>query len=277
MGLEWRGRSCALPSFNNLQYTSIFQHSKKPSFLHSLTIHKPPQWSPPEIKPRTLPTAKRLKLLHCSFHAQTHNKQVTDSTAPQIDEGAGAIASDFLAAESTREGGKFGDNRNSEPQGVAGANSTFANTNTSGATQLDPAPDAEARSPDSGPYPSSLGGQAKDLAVENTSGSSDTALGGTSSDCVAPSYINSQFLDGGRPKGKNLTEGGFDSDDRKNASFTSEIGSKDDPGRLAEEKFVRENADAADAAGMPRLQGGSGGSGGSSDNTYGVLDGETSP
>ena len=95
-------------------------------------------------------------------------------------------------------------------------------------------------------------------------------MGGTSSAGVAPSYVNSQFLDGGRPKGKNLTEGGFESDDGKNASFNSEIGSKDDPGRLAEEKFVRENADTADTGGMPRLQGGS------EDNTYGVLGGETS-
>jgi hypothetical protein len=87
---------------------------------------------------------------------------------------------------------------------------------------------------------------------------------------VAPNYVASQFVDGGLPKGKNLTEGGFTDSDGKNASFTSEIGSKDDPGRLAEEKFLRQNADAADDAGMPRQQGATG------DNSFDALGSETS-
>lgn len=77
-------------------------------------------------------------------------------------------------------------------------------------------------------------------------------------------------MDGGLPKGKNLTEGGFESEDGTNASFTSEIGSKNDPGRLAEEKFQRGNADAANVAGMPRQQGGTG------DNSFDALGEETS-
>ena len=152
---------------------------------------------------------------------------------------------------------------------MSGSNSTFANTNTSGATRLDPAPDKEARSSDSGSYPRSLGGQAKNLAVEDTSNSSDTRLGGTSSAGVAPSYVNSQ-ADGGLPKGKNLSEGGFESNDDKNASFTTDIGGKDDPGRLAEEKFQRQNANATDIAGVPGQQNVPG------DNTYDVLGDETS-
>jgi len=200
----------------------------------------------------------------------THGTKVTDSNAPSTDEGAGAIASDSLAAESTREGGKFSENRNGEPQGVSGANSTFANTNTSGATTLEPAADAEARSSGAGSYPGSLGGQAKDLAVENTSGSSDTGLGGTSSAGVAPTYVNSQYVDAAGPKGKNLTEGGFESNDSKNASFNGDIGGKNDPGRLAEEKFQRSNADAAGDAAMPRQQGDVG------DNAYESLGGDTS-
>lgn len=111
-----------------------------------------------------------------------------------------------------------------------------------------------------------MGGQAKELAVENTS---NNANRGASSAGVAPNYVVSQYVNGGLPKGKNLTEGGFTDDDGKNASFTSEIGSKDDPGRLAEEKFQRENADVAENAGMPRQQGVTG------DNSFDTL-GDTS-
>ena len=85
----------------------------------------------------------------------------------------------------------------------------------------------------------------------------------------APSYVNSQYVDGGGPKGSNLT-GGFDSHDAKNASFNNEIGTKMDPGRLAEQKMTRENADAAGDAAMPRQKGVSG------DNTFDALEGDTS-
>ncbi|KAL8906104.1 MAG: hypothetical protein Q9207_002236 [Kuettlingeria erythrocarpa] len=60
-------------------------------------------------------------------------------------ESAGPVASDSLAAESTRAGGAFASNRNAAPQSVSGSASTFANTDTSGATTLDPAPDAAER------------------------------------------------------------------------------------------------------------------------------------
>jgi hypothetical protein len=190
--------------------------------------------------------------------------QVTDPRAPEIQEGAGAVASDSLAAESTREGGGFSSNKNSEPLGVSGANSTFANTNTSGATTLSPAINSEARDIDSGTYPDALGGQSKDTTVE------DTTRGSSGNAGVAPTYVNSQFVDESGPKGKNLTEGGFTDSDGKNASFNGQIGRKNDPGRLAEEKFVRDNANASESAGMP-LQGGDTGY-----NSFDALGGETS-
>jgi hypothetical protein len=207
-------------------------------------------------------------------------QQVNDPNAQVTQEGAGAVASDSLAAESTRAGGGFSENRNSEPQGVKGSNSTFANENTSGATRLDPASDAEARrsredakeertlGSRATSYPSAAGGQSKGLAVENTEGSYET--GGASSDAgTAPSYVNSQFRDQAGPHGKNLTEGGFESDDSKNASFNQEIGTKNDPGRLAEEKMQRQNADAGGDGVMPRSQGETG------DNEYAALGGDT--
>jgi len=194
-------------------------------------------------------------------------------------EGAGPVASDSLAADSTRSGGDFSSNRNAEPQGVSGSNSTFANTNISGATRLDAASNAEARMAQedwaeekklgggSDSYPSGLGGQAKGLAVENTQGSYST--GGASSNArTAPSYVNSQYVDAGGPKGKNLTEG--IGGDPKNASFNQDIGGENDPGRLAELKMQRANADAAGDAGYPRQKGTTG------DNTYDTLGGDTS-
>jgi len=209
------------------------------------------------------------------------SQQVKDPNAQVIQEGAGAVASDSLAAESTRAGGGFSENRNSEPQGVKGSNSTFANENTSGATRLDPASDAEARlakedakeehklGSGATSYPSAAGGQSKGLAVENTEGSYET--GGASSNAgTAPSYVNSQFIkDQAGPHGKNLTEGGFESDDSKNASFNQEIGTENDPGRLAEEKMQRTNADAGGDAAMPRQRGVTG------DNEYSALGGDT--
>lgn len=206
--------------------------------------------------------------------------QVTDLNAPAIREGAGPVASDSLAAESTREGGGFSGNRNSEPQDVKGANSTFANANTSGASRLDPASDAEARlakedweeerklGAASTSYPTAAGGQSKGLAVENTEGSYETG-GRSNAARTAPSYVNAQFKNQSGPHGKNVTEGGFESNDSKNASFNHEIGTKNDPGRLAEEKMSRANADAAGASAMPRQQGTTG------DNDYDALGGDT--
>lgn len=47
-----------------------------------------------------------------------------------------------------------------------------------------------------------------------------------------------------KPKGTNITEGGFDDDNPDhNASFTAEIGTENDPGRLAEATFRQRGAD----------------------------------
>lgn len=72
---------------------------------------------------------------------------------------------------------------------------------------------------------------------------------------VAPSYVTNvtaQPTQSGKPKGKNLTEGGFDDTDNSaanNASFTAEIGSENDPGRAAEHGFQRTNAAVAGGGG----------------------------
>ncbi|KAI9845153.1 MAG: hypothetical protein M1837_005038 [Sclerophora amabilis] len=201
------------------------------------------------------------------------------------EEGPGAITSDSLAADSSRAGGAFSANRNAEPQGVSSKSTTSNNTDTSGATTLPPAADAATRQEASDQqasdgvkgaaglkYAEAAGGQgdfsgqhsaeygyaggptsAKQSQGQSTSGGGGNAQGGP-----APSYVHADQLGQPRdakPKGKNLTEGGFSSDD-PNASFNSEIGSKDDPSRLAEANFQRREAESGpDAGGGPRQKG----------------------
>jgi hypothetical protein len=271
-------------------------------------------------------------------------------------ERAGPVAADSLAAESTRQGGGFSENRGAEPLGVKGSSSTFANTDTSGATILAPARDAKERDDNTtqnevpgnlkGPgglkFPEAVGGQGDFPGVHNsenyfggsteakreqtsrsdepvyqtkysesqlsgkqvsegteqashsdhpkdetrkagtdqTSGSdeiNETGKPGTeqasgsddladnreetgtepapgSDDSVdktretgsalsrdpAPGYtthVASSSALGGKPKGKNLTEGGFDDDASRNASFNPDIKSEEDPGREAIKHF----------------------------------------
>jgi len=72
----------------------------------------------------------------------------------------------------------------------------------------------------------------------------------------------------GKSRGKDLTEGGFGGDDG-DASFNSNIGLKNDPGRLADLKYERANADAAGSAAMPKQRGVTG------DNEYNALRSDT--
>jgi hypothetical protein len=226
-------------------------------------------------------------------------------------ERAGPVAADSLAAESTRQGGGFSENRGAEPLGVKGSSSTFANTDTSGATTLAPARDASERDanttekeiPDDlkGPggrkYPEAVGGQAdfpgihdaekhsggstqakqelashsdepvyQKKAAESTasgnhgsgeskqaSGSNDPGRQTTDTESAPPrepapgyaAYVASSSALGGKPKGKNITEGGFDDDSTKNASFDGDIKDEDDPGREAAKHFQGEMQSAS--------------------------------
>lgn len=84
---------------------------------------------------------------------------------------------------------------------------------------------------------------------------------------TAPNYITPVISHGGKPKGKNLTEGGFDDDPSNNASFTAEIGSENDPGRVSESVFQRQAESVAGGRGS--RQGGVRGEG-----QYAVLEDE---
>lgn len=109
------------------------------------------------------------------------------------------------------------------------------------------------------------GGSGEYVTGLSKSGSGHTSGGEYRADSnagQAPSYVGNvtgSFRNEGdlKPKGRNIREGGFDNgDDAQNASFSGEIGTENDPGRNAEQKFQRMNAEAAaDAGSGPRQKG----------------------
>jgi len=159
----------------------------------------------------------------------------------------GPIAADSLAAESVRSGGAFSQNPDSQPLGVMGSHSTFANTDISAAKELPPAANAEARLIEED--------WSMDFGHRSNAAQAHPAGAGPSGSPsrVAPTYIESVVHNMGsaKPKGKNLTESGFESDPARNVSFTSEIGSDQDPGRQSEIKFESEMAETPGAAALP--------------------------
>ena len=206
--------------------------------------------------------------------------QNTSTPADPIQEGPGGITKDSLAAESSA----FSDQYTS---GVSGESSTFNNTDTSGAKTLPPAASAKDRLPEEEhdnttgiserKYPESAGetgfhgkhsdegyegGPSSDRTGTTGSGVYDTGLssgggsegnssGFTNAD-PAPTYASVNHHDS-KPKGTNIKEGGFDSD-APNASFTSEIGTDQDPGRQGEYDQQRRSAGDAADSGLPKTQ-----------------------
>ena len=161
---------------------------------------------------------------------------------------------------------------------MSGSNSNFNNTDTSGATKLPPASvgtrrediNRQERYPEAlggqgdfpGPHPNQSGYVGGSTAMKEDYSAAHAGSGQQRSQYnagQAPSYV-SELTGGsfgqGKPKGKNLQEGGFDSDPRYNASFNSEIGSRNDPGRVGENDMQRRVAESGpDAAGGPRQKG----------------------
>lgn len=64
---------------------------------------------------------------------------------------------------------------------------------------------------------------------------------------TAPSYVTPvvQNMGNTNPAGNNIKEGGFGSNPKNNASFNSDIGTQNDPGRLAEQKFQKTTSESA--------------------------------
>lgn len=142
------------------------------------------------------------------------------------------VTSDSLAAESVQEGGSFA--ANSDARGPMSQPSYSTNTNTtdvSNATRLEPAPDAEARG-----------------ATEEWNEAAQLNAGGKLTGGTTKPTSTEPGESVSMPKGKDITEGGFDPN-APNASYNTAIGSKKDPGRAALGKFEAENVPVAGAAG----------------------------
>lgn len=176
--------------------------------------------------------------------------------APEQVEPTGEVLKDSLAGESLQSGGAFASNNpHAGVSAQTAKGTTTNNTDTSGATTLEAAPSAAVRDAGKGSnedaelskgssktegvgptYSAATGGSGTD---SHGSKPYNTNTGGSNQGGTAPSYVTAGANAGGvsQPKGANLKEGGFDSD-AKNASFDSDIGDKNDPGRLAENKFV---------------------------------------
>ncbi|KAL9618734.1 MAG: hypothetical protein Q9160_006613 [Pyrenula sp. 1 TL-2023] len=204
-------------------------------------------------------------------------KVIHTTPADPIQEGPGGITSDSLAADSARRGGAFS---SEQPLGVSGSASTLNNTDTSGATTLEPSRDAESRSDKLGgaagarsgaKYAEGVGGQGEFSGVHDQHGyvggptgarsAQQTTSSGSDNSDSAPSHagdVTQANVGGRKPKGANITEGGID-DSMPNASFGGDIGTDDDPGRAALGNFQRKDAESGlDAGGAPRQKGVSG-------------------
>jgi len=211
------------------------------------------------------------------FHAikmsSVGQKVTTDPRSQQeVHEAVGVVTSDSLAAESLKGEGSFGEGNSKAAASKQPSKSTTTNTtDTSAASKLSAAPNAGTREAQQEWSQDSelnagrgLGKDAGRGPTYNTNTStraggatnSDSINGGTGGNAsIAPTggYVGS--ADGARaseelqPKGRNLKEGeGFEGNE-PNASFSNaEIGSADDPGRVAELAFQKRNAHTAGSA-----------------------------
>ncbi len=102
---------------------------------------------------------------------------------------------------------------------------------------------------------------------DNNNSGKDTSSSSTKAG-DAPGYVASVHsvpAQSGKPHGKNITEGGSEFDEAKNTSYSGEIGSKEDPGRAAEEQFQTKTQTSAGGKGQPQ-------SGLTKDGQYDVLE-----
>jgi hypothetical protein len=183
------------------------------------------------------------------------------TTDPQskipINEAVGTVTSDSLAGESLKGHGHFGEgNPKAGVTGQPSSSTTTNTTDTSNATKLNAAVNAEARDAQKGESAdkiiSSGKGQGKEAGVGPTytpSGGASSGSGGASSVTgTAPVALSGTHVDPNvlKPKGANLTEDPELHGERK----FGEIGTENDPARVAEQKL--RGAAAASAAVEPK-------------------------
>lgn len=201
---------------------------------------------------------------------ETEN-QVTDPT-PTRAEKPGEITSDSLAAESLASNGSFGANTTATASSQPSAGSTASNTDTSSATILPSAPDAEARQAQEDWSESAQLNAGKGLESSAKPYNASTGSGSNVGAAPTGAYSGGGGADGeSKPAGKNISEGGFDGD-APNASFNNDVGGKNDPARVALGEFQKRAATSgADAGGGGPRQVGV-----SDDGQFEALGGDTS-
>ncbi|KAH6953118.1 hypothetical protein DER45DRAFT_542269 [Fusarium avenaceum] len=157
----------------------------------------------------------------------THGKgQKVDlgQDAPIKEEGAGKVASESLAAESIEEGGEFASNKGIRSENDSNKDTRSENQSSSGSENT------------------SSGRTAKTSSAPSSGlGSGSSAGAAPESADTAPSYVDNQYVKGSGPHGKNLKEGidYSNTEDGLKKALASEPGSEDDPSRLAELQFQR--------------------------------------
>lgn len=159
-------------------------------------------------------------------------------------EDTGPVTYDSLAADSVRHHGPFEENTAHAPLNPDGSRATVGKTHMTeqtGATKLEPAFNAEERldKEESKFGPTQYHPPGDEHRALSPYGN-DPPTGNH----AAPSYVEPLIHNPGamKPHGKNIREGGFDVDDRANASFTSDVGSKRDPARVAEYQTVKKDS-----------------------------------
>ncbi|THW01019.1 hypothetical protein D6D02_03558 [Aureobasidium pullulans] len=168
---------------------------------------------------------------------------------PKVEK-AGTITSDSLAGESLSQGGSFGAGSHAAASQQPSSSTTTNNTDISGATTLQAASDAEARQALEGWNEEAQLNAARGLSSDHGS----RAAPPPTSSYLANGPANTSGTAGQAPHGKNISEGGFDSN-APNASFNNDIGGKNDPGRAALNDMQRNAQQSAGDAGIPK-QGG---------------------
>ncbi|KAK4194571.1 hypothetical protein QBC40DRAFT_238272 [Triangularia verruculosa] len=158
------------------------------------------------------------------------------SKAPVTHESAGTVDPSSLAASSIRSGGAFSENPTNtspgQPASSAEYYSSLSGSSTSGTGTSSNSASLESAQMSQVPSQSERGQkggmQAKSTETEESKMVSPEGQGGK-----APTYVENVIHEtGGRPHGKNLTEGGFEGSGTEEGAWP-EPGSENDPGRAA--------------------------------------------
>lgn len=170
-------------------------------------------------------------------------------------------------------------------QSTGGGYTTSAGGKYSGATGDSFADGGSGLTGSSGPDPSQISSGGRTAYRSQEGGNYPIATGGAGEDFgtasrpeadIAPNYAAT--VSGGirsegelKPKGQNLTEGGIP----QTKTFTGNVGGANDPGRLAEQTFTKNDSEDLVAAGATQYRGS--GQDSSTGGQYDVLESERAP